>query len=246
MATEPTLPQVSSQEAGQPEPEPVNPSEPQVTSQEAGQPEPEPDAVNPPEPPDSTAGGATATDDAVAVPPGKQPAPSSPETAAEMPRHIFVVAVAYLIALIAVFVVYVTWHAFRSHVPTSFGQLPVGIVWFAATGAVMASLYGIFVHNNTWDSSYNYWHYCRPLFGAVTGSVGALIYLVLLNLGSKSSLKVDNPTFYVVAFVFGFADKSFMQMLQNVTSVIIKPGSKATPINSKGSSNNGSNQPTGG
>ena len=78
----------------------------------------------------------------------------------------------------------------------------------------------------TWDRSYNYWHYCRPLFGAVTGSIGALIYLVLLNLGSKSAIKVDSSTFYVVAFVLGFADKSFMQMLQNVTSVIIKPGTR--------------------
>lgn len=156
-----------------------------------------------------------------------------------MPLHIFVLAVAYLISLIILFVVYVSWHAFRSHVPASFGQIPVGIVWFAATGAVIASLYGIFVHNKSWDPSYNYWHYCRPIFGAVTGSIGALIYLVLLNLGSKSTIKVDSPTFYVVAFVFGFADKSFMQMLQNVTSVIIKPGGKASPVNPKESSNGG-------
>ena len=163
-----------------------------------------------------------------------------------MPLHIFVLAVAYLVSLLTLFVIYVSWHAFRSHVPTSFGQLPVGIVWFAATGAVIASLYGIFVHNKTWEPSYNYWHYCRPLFGAVTGSIGALIYLVLLNLGSKSAVKVDSSTFYVVAFVFGFADKSFMQMLQNVTSVIIKPGGKAPPVSPKGSSNGSSNKPADG
>ena len=77
-----------------------------------------------------------------------------------------------------------------------------------------------------WETSYDYWHYCRPLFGAVTGSIGALIYLVLLHLGSASIVKVDPLTFYVVAFVLDFADKSFMQLLQNVTTVIIKPGNQ--------------------
>ncbi len=150
-----------------------------------------------------------------------------------MPRHIFVLALAYLIILISVFAIYVSWSTARSHVPARFGELPIGIVWFGATGAVIASLYGIFVYNQKWDPSYNYWHYCRPLFGAVTGSIGAAIYLLLLNLGSTSVVKVDDLTFYVVAFVFGFADKSFMQMLQNVTNVIIKPGSTTSPVHSK-------------
>jgi len=207
-------------------------------SPEAGQPEPEPAAGNPPGAHAPTAGGETTTSDAGQ---GKHSPSSSQGTSAEMPLHIFVLAVAYLASLITVFVMYVSWHDFRSYVPASFGQLPVGIVWFAATGAVIASLYGIFVHNKTWDASYKYWHYCRPIFGAVTGSVGALIYLLLLNLGSKSAVKVDSLTFYVVAFVFGFADKSFMQMLQNVTSVIIKPGAKASPVNSKGPSDGGNN-----
>ncbi|HUY57513.1 MAG TPA: hypothetical protein VMV12_06765 [Candidatus Micrarchaeaceae archaeon] len=88
----------------------------------------------------------------------------------------------------------------------------------------MASLYEIFVHNRDWNTSYNYWHYCRPFFGAVTGSVGALVYLVLLHLGSASIVKVDPLTLYVVAFVLGFADKYFMQLLQSVAMVTIKPG----------------------
>jgi H+/Cl- antiporter ClcA len=143
-----------------------------------------------------------------------------------MPWHLLVLAVAYLAALIALFLTYVMVAWLRAHLPANLGQLPVGVVWFGATGAVMASLYGIFVYNQKWDTSYNYWHYCRPLFGAVTGSIGALIYLVLLHLGSASIVKVDPLTFYVVAFVLGFADKSFVQLLQNVTTVVIKPGNQ--------------------
>ena len=78
----------------------------------------------------------------------------------EMPFHIFMFALVFLIALIALFVTYVCWSSFRTHAPASLGQLPVGVVWFGATGAVIASLFGIFVHNKAWDPSYNYWHYC--------------------------------------------------------------------------------------
>jgi hypothetical protein len=160
-------------------------------------------------------------------PPAPPPAPAPPpyqEPLVEMPVHIFVVALVYLATLIALFIVYASWSAFRSHAPTSFGDIPVGVVWFGAIGAVVSSLFGIFNNNKQWKLSYNYWHYCRPLFGAVTGSIGALFYLVLLILGTTSQVKVENVTFYAAAFVFGFADKSFIEMVQSVTAVIIKPG----------------------
>ncbi|MFZ0996349.1 MAG: hypothetical protein WAO09_10310 [Candidatus Dormiibacterota bacterium] len=144
-----------------------------------------------------------------------------------MPRRILFFAVAYLVALLGMFVAYFTSPWLRVRVPANLGPLPAGVVWFGAIGAVMVSLYGIFLYNQKWDTSYNYWHYCRPLFGAVTGSIGALMYLVLLHLGSSSSVTVNPLTFYVVAFVLGFADKSFMQLLQNVTAVILKPGNQS-------------------
>jgi hypothetical protein len=144
-----------------------------------------------------------------------------------MPRILFPLAVSYLSALVALFIVYVSWKGFRVNAPSAFGQIPVGVVWFGAVGAEVISLYGIFVHNQEWKASYNYWHYVRPLFGAVTGSVGALLYLVALRLGNSGTVSVDNVTFYAVAFIFGFADKSFLQMIKNVTDVIIKPAKQA-------------------
>ncbi|MGC1406572.1 MAG: SHOCT domain-containing protein [Candidatus Dormiibacterota bacterium] len=83
-----------------------------------------------------------------------------------MPRIIFPLAVFYLVVLLAVFATYILAPGFRTHIPASLGPIPSGVVWFGATGAVMASLYGIFVHNRNWNASYNYWHYCRPFFGA--------------------------------------------------------------------------------
>lgn len=159
------------------------------------------------------------------APPTPAPAPYV-EPLVEMPFYIFIIALVYLALLIALFATYACWSAFRTQAPASFGQVPVGVVWFGATGAVVGSLFGIFNNNKQWKLSYNYWHYCRPLFGAVTGSIGAMLYLVLLILGTTNQVKVQNVTFYAVAFVFGFADKSFIQMVQNVTAVIIKPGNQ--------------------
>jgi hypothetical protein len=159
-------------------------------------------------------------------PPAPQTTPYV-EPLVDMPVHIFVVALAYLAILVALFATYASWSAFRADAPKSFGQIPVGVVWFGATGAVIGSLFGIFNHNKQWKLSYNYWHYCRPLFGAVTGSIGALLYLVLLILGTTTAVRVQNVTFYAAAFVFGFADKSFIQLVQNVTAVIIKPGNQS-------------------
>jgi hypothetical protein len=160
-------------------------------------------------------------------PQAPNPTAASGDPVVPMPRILFPLAVVYLSALIAIFIVYVSWSAFRSHAPAAFGQIPVGVVWFGAVGAEVISLYGIFMHNQEWKASYNYWHYIRPLFGAVTGSIGALLYLVALQLGTKGKVSVDPLTFYAVAFIFGFADKSFLQMVKNVTDVIVKPGKQA-------------------
>ncbi|HUY08346.1 MAG TPA: hypothetical protein VMW80_02710 [Candidatus Dormibacteraeota bacterium] len=144
-----------------------------------------------------------------------------------MPPHIFYIATAYLVLLLSLFVAYFTVPWLHAHVPLKLGPIPAGVVWFGATGAVIASLYGIFAHNQDWKIDFNYWHYCRPLFGATTGSIGAAIYLVLLTIGNKTAPNPDFLTFFVVAFVLGFADGAFVQLLHKVTSVIIKPGDGA-------------------
>ena len=117
------------------------------------------------------------------------PTPESPSKA-DMPTKIFGWAISYLVVLIAILAVYVCWPWLRHAVPSTLGPLPVGIVWFGATGAVIASLRGIFFYNKNWNSSYDYWHYSRPVFGMVTGSIGALLYWVSLRLGNSGPVTV--------------------------------------------------------
>jgi hypothetical protein len=143
-----------------------------------------------------------------------------------MPTYIFTVVFLYLLVLLILFAIFTTSPTVRNGLPHTLGKLPAGIIWFGALGAVLRSLYGIFTHNADWNSTFNTWHLSRPFIGAVTGSMGAVIYLVLLELGNKSGVTVDTLTFYVAAFAFGFADSAFLQVLQNITSILIKPGSK--------------------
>lgn len=160
----------------------------------------------------------------VAPAPANGPVTTSPHTNAPVPKSIVAAAYVYLMLLAALFVMYVTWKEFRSDLPSALGPLPTGVVWFGAVGAVVSSFRGIFVYNQSWDPSYNIWHYSRPLLGAVTGSIGALMYWVLLTLGSTTTVTVRPTTFYVVAFVLGFADKAFGNLLNSLTNLIIDPG----------------------
>jgi uncharacterized integral membrane protein len=162
------------------------------------------------------------------TPPASSPAGTQEQEQEQehMPKYIFVFALFYLILLLVLFAIYTSSPTVRNGLPHTFGKLPAGIVWFGALGAVLKSLYGIFTHNGAWDGTFNTWHLSRPFIGAVTGSMGAVIYLVLLELGNQTAVTVDTLTFDVAAFAFGFADSAFLQVLQNITNILIKPGNK--------------------
>jgi hypothetical protein len=159
-------------------------------------------------------------------PGGSPPTSQSPKLADPMPWYIFPLALTYMVVLLSLFAIYVTSPTVRNALPHHFGELPAAVVWFGALGAVLKSLYGVFTYNASWDATFNVWHVSRPVIGAVTGSMGAVIYLVLLKLGNTGATKVDFLTFCVAAFAFGFADSAFLEVLKNVTNILIKPGTK--------------------
>jgi hypothetical protein len=149
--------------------------------------------------------------------------PTSVSPVQPMPLRIFLVEVGYLIALIALLIVYKTDHGLREALP-AFGKIPVSVVWFGATGAVLAGLGGIFFHNADWDSSYDYWHYSRPLVGGVVGGIGSLLYYVTILVGTTNSATPRTITFNAVAFLFGFADEAFREQVTKLTKLILGPG----------------------
>jgi H+/Cl- antiporter ClcA len=102
--------------------------------------------------------------------------------------------------------------------------LPVQIVWFGATGGVLAGLGGVFYNNANWDHKYDYWHYSRPLVGGVVGGIGCLLFYVSIVVGNTQSVTPNVVTFDAVAFILGFADRAFRELIDKITQLLFGPG----------------------
>jgi hypothetical protein len=143
----------------------------------------------------------------------------------------FWLGLAYTVLLLLVAVFYdLTWTDSR---PMMFGGiLPAAVPWFGALGAVVISLEGIFAYGQKqWDQKYNYWHVGRPLFGAVLGIVAFFTFVLIVSsagtvppfLDSKPAAPKDFIVYYVVAFLVGYREETFRELIRRVTDMILKP-----------------------
>lgn len=138
--------------------------------------------------------------------------------------RLFLLESAYLVVLSAVFIVYQSSPGFRGALPTRLGELPVGVPWFGAVGATLISLTGVFKHSRDWDSHFALWHYSRPLVGAFLGSVGALMFLVIVDAAAVHRTTPNDPIYEVVAFLVGYREATFRGLIQRATDVLLSPG----------------------
>jgi hypothetical protein len=145
-----------------------------------------------------------------------------------MPLRIFVFELSYLILLIIVFFVYSSSETFRNALP-QLGPIPIQVAWFGAVGAVLSGLGGVYFHNQSWNPSYDFWHYSRPFVGAVVGGVGSLLFYVSVSIGTKNKVIPNTLTFEAVAFILGFADDAFRELIKKVTTLLFGPGTSPPP-----------------
>ncbi len=120
------------------------------------------------------------------------------------------------------------------------GIVPCAIPWFGALGAVLIGLEGVFTHNKEWDSKYNYWHIARPIIGAVLGFVAFFISVLLLkssgtspaflNPGSPKYSSADLVLFYVLAFLVGYREETFRELIKRATDLILAQTTQGPPI----------------
>ena len=121
------------------------------------------------------------------------------------------------------------------------GILPIAVPWFGALGAVTISLEGVFLWNDQWDRKYNYWHIGRPLFGAVLGIVAFFIFVVTItasgtspkfldNAGAASPAAKDLIIYYIVAFLVGYREETFRELIKRATDLILKPGTPPATV----------------
>jgi hypothetical protein len=151
----------------------------------------------------------------------------------KVPRSVLVVALIWLAVLVALFFLYERDGAFKEFVSFKLGRLPFEAIFFGAVGGFLISSQGIFEHNRKWRKSYDYWHYARPILGAIVGTLGCLIFLVLNEAATKGSA-VPNPVFYdVIALAIGYREESFRELIAKLFDTIILPG-KAKSQGSQG------------
>ncbi|MDX6717784.1 MAG: hypothetical protein QOJ63_38 [Solirubrobacteraceae bacterium] len=149
---------------------------------------------------------------------------------AEVPRGLFALEIAYLVILLGTFVLFKTSDGVRDALPSRLGPLPVEVPWFGALGGALISLTGMFEHRSSWDHSYKYWHYSRPLVGAIIGSLGALLIFVLSDTASAGAATTTVTAFDVIAFLVGYREESFRELIKRVTDLLLKPGEPAQTI----------------
>jgi hypothetical protein len=157
----------------------------------------------------------------------------------------FVAAVetVYLVLLFVIAIIYLTPQSPSMHVtlPASFGSLPVGVPWFGALGAVIISLSGVFNHRNDWDPSWALWHLTRPLIGIGLAIVAWLTFQAgVLAVGSVPAAPALNATsaaqavtaptnllYYLIAFVVGYREQVFRELIKRVSDVILMPSASS-------------------
>jgi hypothetical protein len=154
-----------------------------------------------------------------------------------VPSFFFWLGMIYIGLLLLMAVVYNLTKEPNAGTTVVGGVLPLAVPWFGALGAVTISLEGVFLWNSQWDRTYNYWHIGRPLFGAVLGIVAFFLFVVIVS-ASGSSPKFlegqpgaakDYIIFYVVAFLVGYREETFRELIKRATDLILKAGPLPPP-----------------
>jgi hypothetical protein len=144
--------------------------------------------------------------------------------------------VLWLVLLVASFICFERIDGFADFVAFRVGKLPFEAIWFGAVGGWLISAQGIFEYNRKWLRSYDYWHYVRPALGAIIGTLGCLIFIVL-NQAATSGKPKPNAIFYdVIALAVGYREESFRKLLQKLVDSVILPGKMEKEKPASGSS----------
>lgn len=152
----------------------------------------------------------------------------SPKKGESAPAWALPMALVYLAVLVGCALLYARQPTFHRWLPNPLGPIPLGVVWWGSLGGVAISLSGIISHARSWDKGLETWHIAHPVMGAVMGSVGYLILIVVIRGATGSS--VTSPTaighaeFDLVAFILGFRQRIFWELLKRASDVLLSPG----------------------
>ena len=113
--------------------------------------------------------------------------------------------------------------------------IPYWVPWAGALGGVSISLVGVARYSGeNWDPGrYAYWHLARPFLGGIFGTFAVLIVVLVLKTVTTFDTKVPYTpqgvaVLCVFAFVVGFREETFRELVLKVVDVILSPGPPGT------------------
>ncbi len=119
----------------------------------------------------------------------------------------------------------------------AFGPVPAAVPWFGALGAVTIGIVRVVEHAVEWDDGQFYWHVSRPLLGAVLSTIAYLIFLAgILATGTTDIAvgKTKNIIDYIIAFVVGFREDVFRNLIKRVSDALLTAGEHETAATQQG------------
>lgn len=129
------------------------------------------------------------------------------------------------------------------------GVMPLIVPWAGALGGLSISIAGVSRNFVKWGPGvdadqpakdhpgfeqrleWNVWHLTRPMVGAIFGTFAALAVVFVLgtigvtNQGSVDVTPTGAATLAAVAFVIGYRERTFRQLIERVVDTIFGPGS---------------------
>jgi len=145
------------------------------------------------------------------------------------PLWMFGMELGYLALLAGLAVAWGTSATLRRPFQASGEGLPVPVLWWGALGAVTISLDAMFRHARDWDRRLEPWHVARPAIGAILGAVSYLIFVVVLQAAGSPSRTHEPLIYYLVAFLVGYREATFRELMKRATAMLLSPSDQARP-----------------
>jgi len=105
----------------------------------------------------------------------------------------------------------------------------------------MSTIFGgalLAAHGGEWDPSSNVWHIVRPILGGIFGLIAFLAFTAVISAATQHIVLPSGSAsvvYAIVAFLAGFREESFRELLKKFTDLFLAPGTstgaKNTPSN---------------
>ena len=133
----------------------------------------------------------------------------------------------YLVVLLVSGVEYLHWSWLHRYFAGNLHEVTFGTIWWGALGGVTISLSGIVGHADRWKPELNLWHVFKPFLSAVAAAVSVLIFGLLITSTGAQRASASSVTFLVLAFIVGYREEIFRNLLKKAADLILSQTSAA-------------------